>query len=337
MSAQNSGTLLHAGVLGIAVAASVGVWVRDKDPKALAQGDVVVWSGRSGDVEKVGYESKTRHVELEAKKDAVGRYFVGTVVKEPAAPVTRDGGAPPPHEHEHDTVKSTIGFVSVGSGDKLAEALAPLKALRSIGKVGDDRAAEFGLAEPEATVTVRVGGVEHKLVIGGVTPGGGDRYARLGASGEVFVVKGEPLRNLESPDSMLLERELHEWKDTEVVRARVEAGGKGRDVTRGGPEGKRFWSDAQSPDSNDETLGNWMSKLDRLRPTEYLTAGPETKEAILRVEYTGKKPLGFVEVVKVPGGEKPAYYLRTERTRLFGKVTASLAEQLEQDLGTIVK
>jgi hypothetical protein len=37
------------------------------------------------------------------------------------------------------------------------------------------------------------------------------------------------------------------------------------------------------------------------------------------------------------GGDKPVFYLRTERTRLFGKVTGSLAEQLEQDLGAIVK
>ena len=96
---------------------------------------------------------------------------------------------------------------------------------------------------------------------------------------------------------------------------------------------------AASADINDETLGNWMSKLDRLRPSEYMAAGLDTKEPVLRIEYTGKKPLGFVEVVKVPGpgSEKPTYYLRTERTRLFGKVTATLAEQLEQDLGTIVK
>lgn len=335
MSAQNKGTLLHAAVLGVAVAAAVGVWTRDKEAArgALAQGDVVVWSGRAGDVEKISYDSKTRKVEMESKKDAAGRYFVGTVAKEaPPAPML-DGGAP----LADAAAKTTTGFVSVSSGEKLAESLAPLKALRAIGKVGDDRAAEFGLAEPEATVTVRVGGVDHKLVVGGVTPGGGDRYVRVAASGEVFVLHGEPIRNLESPDSMLLERELHEWKDTDVVRARVEAGGKGRDITRAGPEGKRFWSDAKGAETNDETLGNWMSKLDRLRPSEYLTTGPEPKEPVLRVEYTGKKPLGFVEVVKAPGGEKPTYYLRTERTRLFGKVTGSLAEQLEQDLGTIVK
>jgi hypothetical protein len=351
MKSRDSGALVHLGVLAISVIAAAGLWTREKEPKALAAGDVVVWSARAGDVEKIGYEGKTKKVSVESKKDAQGRYFVGTLEREATPPhhaaghdgaasgpkprageAGADAGAPPPAPG-----KTTIGFVSVGPGDKLAESLAPLKALRALGKIGGDRAGEFGLAEPEATVTVTIGGAERKLAIGAATPGGGDRYVREAASGEVYVIKGDPIRNLESADSMLLERELHEWKDTEVTRARVEAAGKARDLVRSGPESKRFWADAASPDNNDETLGNWMSKLDRLRPTEFTLDGPAAKDTVLKVEYVGKKPLGFVEVVKVTGGEKPTYYLRTERTRLFGKVTGSLAEQLEQDLGTIVK
>lgn len=333
---MKNGTLTHAAILGVAVAAAAFVWTRDKEPKALAQGDVVVWSGRAADVQKVTYESKTRKVAIEAKKDDAGRYFVGTVEKEsPPPPPAGDAGAPSPAPAPPKS--TTVGFVSVGPGDKLAEALAPLKALRALGKIGDDRAAEFGLKEPEATITVTLGGAERKLIVGGPTPGGGDKYARLDGSGEVFVLKGDPIRNLESPDSLLIERELHEWKDTEVTRARVEAGGKSRELVRGGAEGKRFWADAASPDTNDETLGNWMSKLDRLRPTEFLLADPEGRQPVLRVEYTGKKPFGSLELVKVPGAEKPAYYVRTERTRLYGKVTPGLADQVEQDLGTIVK
>jgi hypothetical protein len=341
MISQKSAPLVHLGILAAATIAAVGVWTRDKDHKAVAQGDVSVWSGRSGDVEKVGYESKTRKVEVLARKDAAGRYFVGTIEKESApahaAHGARDAGAPDGGAAAAPAARSTIGFVSVSAGEKMADALGPLKALRVLGKIGDDRAAEFGLAEPEATILVKIGGAERKLLVGGQTPGGGDRYVREAASGEVYVLKGEPIRNLESADSMMLERELHEWKDTEVARARVEAGGKGRDLVRGGAEGKRFWADAGSPDTNDETLGNWMSKLDRLRPTEFVPNPPDARQVVLRVDYTGKGALGFVELAKVTSAEKPSYLLRTERTRLFGKVTGSVAEQLEQDLGTIVK
>jgi Domain of unknown function (DUF4340) len=345
---MRSGTLIHVGVLAASVVVAAVVWTRDKEPKALAAGDTPVWSGRSGDVQKVTYESKTRKVAVEAKSDATGRYFVGTVEKDTAAPPAGKDGGPPPTPPPATAAKTTVGFVSVTAGEKLADALGPLKALRALGKIGDDRAAEFGLADPEATVVVTLSGAEHKLSVGSATPGGGDRYVKDPASGEVYVLKGDAIRNLESADSLLLEHELHEWKEADVQKAHVEAGGKGRDLVRGGAEAKRFWADAATPDGNDETLGNWMSKLDRLRPTDFAQTGPEGKELVLRVEYTGKKPLGWVEIVKVPGAtdrlgsasagaDKPAYYLRTERTRLFGKVPTPLAEQVEQDLGTIVK
>lgn len=332
---MKTGTLIHVVLMTASVAVAAGVWTREKEPKALAAGDVPVWSGRSGDLEKVSYESKTRKVEVEAKQDALGRYFVGTLERDAVPSMKGDAGPPatPP-------AKTTVGFVSVTAGEKLADALGPLKALRALGKVGDDRAAEFGLAEPEATVVVKVAGADHKLSIGSATPGGGDRYVKDADNGEVYVLKGEPIRNLESADSLLLERELHEWKEVDVQKARVEAGGKGRDLVRGGADAKRFWADAASPDANDETLGNWMSKLDRLRPTEFALTGPAGAVPVLRVEYGGKKPLGWAELVKVPGAsssDKPTYYLKTERTRLYGKVPTPIAEQVEQDLGTIVK
>ncbi len=329
------GALFHLGLLGVAAVTAVGVWTRDKQPKSIAAGDVTVWSGRQADVERVGYESKTKTVALSAKKDAVGRYFVGSIEKSaPPPPPAGDAGAPPP-----PAARTTTTFVSVAAADKLADALAPFKALRALGKIGDDRAAEFGLAEPEATVTVKVAGTERKLLLGGPTPGSGDRYVKDAASGEVYAVKGEPFRTLESADTSMIERDLHEWKDVDVQSATLSAGSKSRQIVRGGVEGKRFWADAASPDTNDETLGNWMSKLDRLRPVEFLAEAPAAKEAVLRIEYVGSKALGYVELVRTPAGDngKPTYLLQTERTRLYAKVPLPVAEQLEQDLGSAVK
>ena len=328
------GPLVHLAVLAVSAAAAIGMWTRDKEPKA--QGDVTVWSGRAADVERFTYESKTRKVDLAAKSDAVGRYFVGTAEREaPAAGPEPDGGAPVPA-----APRTTTTVVSVGGADKLATALAPLKALRALGRIGDDRAAEFGLAEPEGTVSFKVSGAEHKLLLGSTTPGGGDRYVKDPASGEVYVVKGEPLRSLESAESSLVERELHKWKDGDVTALKILAGGKTRSLVRGGEGAKKVWADAAKPGENDETLGNWMSKVDRLRPIEFAAAPPEGREPVVRLEYADEKgAVGFVEVVKTKATEagKSDYYLQTERTRLFAKVSASLGEQLEQDLGSAVK
>ena len=331
------GPLVHLAVLAVSVACAVGVWTRDKEPKAMASGDITVWSGHADAVERVTYESKTHRVALDAKSDKVGRYFVGSTVREAPTPVvTDDAGAPP----RAALPPTTTTLVSVGGADKLATALAPLKALRSLGRIGDDRAAEFGLAEPDGTVTFRVSGTEHKLILGGTTPGGGDRYVKDPASGEVYVLKGEPLRSLESAESSLMERELHEWKEGDVTALDIVAGGKSRALVRGGADAKKFWADAAKPDENDETLGNWMSKLDRLRPTEFVAAAPEGRETVVRLDYKGGgRPLGFIEVVKTKAAEpgKFEYFLQTERTRLFAKVSAALGEQLEQDLGSAVK
>jgi hypothetical protein len=330
------GPLVHLAVLAVSAAAAIGVWTRDKEPKALAQGDVTVWSGRASDVERITYESKTRKVDLTAKSDAVGRYFVGTAEREPPSPTpAADGGAPPPAPP-----RTTTTLLSVGGADKLATALSPLRALRALGRVGDDRAAEFGLAEPDGTVSFKVAGAEHKLLLGGVTPGGGDRYVKDPASGEVYVLKGEPLRSLESAESSLMERELHEWKDGDVTALKIVAGSKARELVRGGTDAKKFWADAAKPEENDETLGNWMSKLDRLRPLEFTAAPPEGRETVVRLDYkASRKDLGFALVVKTRATEpgKFDYFLQTERTRLFAKVAAGLGEQLDQDLGSAVK
>jgi hypothetical protein len=324
---------VHLALLAIATCVAGALWTRDKEPKALVSADVSVWSGRADDVERIGYETKTRKVALEAKKDAAGRYFVGTIERD-APSGGPDAGAPP------GAPRSTQALLSVGAAGKLAELVAPLKAFRAVGRVEGDRAAEFGLAEPEGTLTVVVRGAEKKLLVGGPTPGGADRYAREPSTGEVYVIKGDIVRDLDAADARLVERDLHEWKDAEVTAAKLVAGGKSRELVRGGAEGKRFWADAAAADKNDETLGNYMTKLDRVRPNEYPAAAPTGTQDVVRVEYRGAGgPLGWVELVKASpaGGGKAEYFLRSERTRSFARVTASLAEQVEQDLAGVLK
>jgi hypothetical protein len=338
---------VHLGLVVVAALFAVLVWTRDEKASALAVADVTVWTGRAEDVERIAFEGKSKTVVLEAKTDKEGRYFVGTTERKttPPAEKPKDPHQDPGDEAQEDappaepTIKTTT-FVSVAAGNKLAEAIAPLKALRSIGRIADDRAAEFGLAEPEGTLTVKMRGAERKLVLGGATPGGADRYARDEATGEVYAIKGDIYRDLDTAESRLLERDLHEWKDVDLAKARVIAGDKRREIVRSGDEGKKFWADPASPEQIDETVGNWMSKLDRLRPTEYVAAAPEQKEVVARVEYTGRSgDSGFVELVKGPPGTsgKPDYFLVTERTRLYGKVPAGVAEQVEQDVGAVVK
>jgi len=311
--------------------------LRDEQPKALTQSEATVWSGRAADVERIVFDSKAKKVTLEAKKDDIGAYYLGALERGEPTPPAGSAGVPPA-----PPAKATkTEFVAVGAAQKIVDAMAPLKALRALGRIPEDRSSEFGLSEPEGTLIVTLKGTERKLVIGGTTPGGGDRYVRDPASGETYVIDGDGVRDLDTAESRLIERDLHEWKETEVTTAAVKAGDKTRQLVRGGPEGKRFWADPGAADQKDETVANWMSKVDRLRPTDYVMTTPSDKQDVVRIDYSaGSRKLGFVEVARIAAADaagKPDYLVRTERTRLFAKVPASMAEQVEQDLGSVLK
>ena len=318
---------VHFALLGAAVAASVFVWTRDKTP-AVNAGDVTIWSARAADVERVSYEAKGRKISLEARKDAQGRWYFGSA--ESAAPA---GGAPP----------TKTSFVSVAQGEKLAEALAPLKGLREIGRVDDGRTTEFGLRQPEGSLVVLLAGKERRLDLGGQAPGGGSRYVRDTGSGTVYAVKGDVLHDLEAGEFSLYEHELHGWKDADLKSVRVTAQGKTKDVLRSGPDAKRIWADPASPDKPDETAANWLAKVDRLKPNEYVTPQPSAPPVIARLDYLVRGAEGaYLEIAKIPApplpapladsaaasAPKPEYLVRTERTRLWAKVHAQLGEQV---------
>ncbi|MEZ4302436.1 MAG: DUF4340 domain-containing protein, partial [Polyangiaceae bacterium] len=257
---------VHAGLVVTGAALALSVWTRDKQPKALVQSDITIWQGKPRDVESISFESKKKRVSLTAKKDDIGRYFTGTVTKDRTPPPPPgDAGAPEPAAES--TV--TTGVLSITPVEKLVDLLAPLKAIRTVGQVAADREAEFGLDDPEGTLTVKIGDAEKKLLIGGPTPGGGDRYARDPGTREVYVVKGDVFTKVDAADTALMERDLHEWKDAEVAGAKILAAGKERAVVRAGDGAKRFWADASSKDTPDETIANWMTKLERLRPTDF--------------------------------------------------------------------
>jgi hypothetical protein len=333
---KDNGVLVHAAVLVIAAGVATFLWTREKEGgKPLVAGDVTVWPGRSEDVHHITYESKTRKVDLETKQDSAGRYLEGTVEKESGPPKHAADAGPPAKPPPPKTI---VTLVSVTEGQKVLDALAPLKALRDVGKLGDDRLGEFGLTTPEATLTVDVGGTSRKLLVGSSAGASGDRYVKDPASGEVYAVKGDLLKDLDSADSRMLEHELHEWKDAEIKTATLTAGAKKRSLVRGGEGGKHFWADASTPDAQDETISNWITKLERLRPTEFVATAPGKREVVLRVDYAAGRALGFLELAKAPGDKgKADYFVTTERTRLPAKVTATTAEQVEQDLGGVLK
>lgn len=333
------GQLVHLGLLGVAGVLAIGVWTRDDDAQLTSKSsEVEVWSGNPDSVTALSFESATRKVRIEPRKDALGRWYVTTVDKDSAPPVSpapgADAGAaanPPKHSSER--------FVSVKAADELVKTLAPLHALRKVGKVEGTRAEEFGLDKPEGTLKLTIGGKPQSLLIGGVTPGGSERYARSG-TGEVFAVAGDVVQNLLFAESRLPERELQPFQPEEATRVKVSKGGKSRELTRV-PDKKEGWADSATPSKLDETAGNWMTKLGRLHVQDWVEkprAPLGAESSVVRVDYfAGSKPLGSLELYRVPGEKGNEYLARSEYSRWFARVMTSSAEQVDQDSVSLLK
>lgn len=333
------GLLPHVAAFAVASALALVVWSRgDKVDEGGTTQKVEVWGGTKDRVERIRFEAPQRIVNLEARQDATGRYYVGVVEREDKPPPPRaDAGAPPP---ETASKKTTTRFVGVKEAAALAEKLAPLLAARQIGPLASGRAEEFGFDKPEGTLKVRVGGVEQTLVIGATTPGGQERYAKREPGGIVYAVSGEIVQTLLGAESRLLERDLHGFPESDVTRLRITRAGKSREAVTL-TDKKGAWADAAAPGKLDETLGNFLGKVSRLHVTEYVETPvpPVTPESsVLRIEYFGgAKSLGFLELYKVPAEKGSEYLLRTEYGRWYVKVLTSAGEQVEQDVGSVVK
>ncbi len=335
--------VLHGALLVVSAGLAYTVWNKDEPAPEKQQAMLDVWSGSQASFTKLSFESKTRKVRLEGKKDALGYYYVASVDKEDAPatdPHAGIAGAPIKAPDAKEPKKETSRFVSVKAADTLVKSLAPLKAVRAVGKVEPARNEEFGLDKPEGTLKVTIDGKEHVLIIGGTTPGGSERYARYQNSGEVFAISGDIAQSLMFGDSRLPERELHGFKNEDIARVRVQKGGKTRELVpvKGKNEG---WGDLATPTKQDETAGNWMSKLGRLRGSDFIEKPAKAlrpEDALVRVEYfDGGKSVGFIELYKQPTEKGNDYLARTEWDRWYVKVPGATAEQIEQDLGSVLK
>lgn len=326
---------LHIVLLIVAAtAAFVKSRPEDEADRPLEPGEVELWGGSPEELARVRYEGDRKIVRLDKKKDDSGVWYEGHV--EPAAdqpdePAEPDAG---PHHARRQVDPET--FVSVSVAEKLVESLAPMRAKRAIGEVADDRAEAFGLDDPEGTLAIEIGDKRHELIIGAAAPGTGDRYVRYKKDNLVYVIDASIIRDLQGGSGRLSERQQHEFKIADVQRASIITDGDSRDVIRSGTEGRRFWADPEAPDVNAETVGNWLTKVQRLRPIKFVDALPEGASRVVRVEYRDtKERLGFLELY-AHSGDKDEYFVLTDQLRLPATVAKTVGEQVQDDLGSVL-
>lgn len=263
-------------------------------------------------------------------------------------------GAPPMwwitssrNQDEGDPV--TEQFVGSDAVDEYLERIAPLRAKRELGSVADDMLEELELGGEDSTrLALTCAGREHAFEVGGSAYGSGDRYLRA-SGGEVFLVEQRIVRDVESPTT-LMQRDLHRFEGTEVEHLEVQAHDRQVRLLQRNRLDPRSaeWVDASQPDRRNELYGNWLERVERLRVQSYLapdatpgsdlegvSAAPTTLATLVYRDEDGDE-LGRTELVKVEGGDEPAYYARSEATRSWVRLLASLGQQVETDLRPVV-
>jgi len=340
MTTTQRGLAIHGCLLLAAALVAFRTWTYDES-KAPKHGETDLWSGTVEQVQEIRFEAKAGTLSIEPRQDSFGKYYIGHVKKAAQPEAKKDGdqnqSEPPPSAEP-----KLAHFIATKEGEQLVDSVAPLRALRVLGKISAAQKAEFGLDKEEGKLYVRIGGKEHRLVFGGTTPGGSDYYVTDPASGDAYVVAGSIFRDLTSADQRLLERNLHGFEDSAVKRVKITVGNASRELVRS-TDNKEFWAKPDSPKQKDETATNWMTKVSRVHVVSYegdkLQPAPAPADMVVRIDYfDDRKQIGYLELVRRPGEkpDKPEYVARSEHTRWYASVIRSSAEQVDQDTKSVV-
>ncbi|HMJ10352.1 MAG TPA: DUF4340 domain-containing protein [Polyangiaceae bacterium] len=333
---------VHVFLLAASIAAALSAWTGQKGTSDLDRGDLFVWKGQPEDIVRIVYEGANYKTTIEPKHDAVGSYFSGKYEKSvaPGEQVTTPDNLPAFVNQGDKPLVMSQTFIATKAGSKLIKDLAPLKALRAIGRISKDQRAEFGLDAPKtsAIVTFRNLGAR-RLQFGAETLGEKNQYVLDEQTEQAYVLLGDLARDISQAHERLPERDLHAWLDMQPTSARIKGRGRTRNLVRGGPQGSTFWADSASASKKDATATNWMAKIDELRVVAHDPTPQKDRSQVLRIEYARSgEQQGFLELWKGPAVENRSHYwVRTEQTRMLARVFVEQGEQIEQDVNSVLR
>ena len=309
----------HLALLVLALGVAYQTWTRDEQRAVHPSGGSVrVLAGTVAQLELVETAGPHGLLRLERRTDPAGSYVWGLVQAD-------DG--------------RTFGFVGGEAADQLLQNLAPLRALRGLGKPSPEARKEYGLDDATETLRVSIGGKAAELHLGARLYGGDDRYAELAETGEVFVLPGENLLiPLQNGPAQLMQHELHRADVGNPMSMAIHHGSQTRSlVFVGGTE--PGWADERNPDAKNERATHWAALLHSITILEYVDptrvdALVPPAQMVVHADYfkADHSKLGFIEIVKAASD----YYVRTERTRGLGKIHPQLGADIEKDLGAVL-
>lgn len=212
------------------------------------------------------------------------------------------------------------------------------------------------------TLTVKCADETRTYKLGDKTYGGRTRYMVAPDGGAVHLLGSGMIGDLEMAEFRYMQRDLTSFRLDSVTELTVKAAGAERKLlhrNRKEPS-KAMWVAADAPTQRNELFDNWLNKITRLRAVDYLKQGAEPgQEAgkstipvdVVTLVMKGDRE-ARIEIIKIPaapsaGDGGPAihgkpkkgaatYYARSTATRGWVTVPASLAQQIDDDVGQVV-
>ncbi len=252
----------------------------------------------------------------------------------------------PPRKRDPDAPRT---FAANREFDDLMAWLAPLRADRDLGKLAEDQLAAFGFDEGHGALRLTCSGRELTLELGATTFGTSDRYARDAKSGEVYLLDGAKITDLESAQFKFMQTELHRFALEDIDKVTIRSAGEQRELLQRNRKvrDQAVWVDAAAPDRRNDLYGNWLQRLRGLRARAYLGAGEQPgadlqiaakgSRELLTIEYEADgKPQGKLALVRVDTDQGGMYYARSEATERWVVLPESTSKQLEDDLPLVL-
>ena len=359
----------HGALAIVGLTVAYMVWTKGEEPEVTTDEEVTIVECTSAELTSLTLHTKQRDVKLEMRGQGEARAAWFRVTRRqtpPTPPTATPGGDPPsatpPPATVPDEVKQFVGSSAVT--EYLTKAV-PFRAIRSLGPVDAPQLEELELKTPETSIEIACGGRARTFQIGGTAFGTGDRYAREASGGPVYLLKAEIVRDLESAEFRMMQRDLHTFEMSKVQNIRVRAFDQERTLLQRNRENQQQannperWVDASTPDQQNAMYGNWLERVGRLRVQDYLAPdtnpgsevegrAAQTPIPVMQLTYLddGGDELGRLELVRVdaaagsttplPSPAPAEYYARSEATHGWVKVMRSIADEVEHDVRPIV-
>ena len=321
------GAVVQSGLAALGLVVAYTTWQREPE---RAPGEVVIIDVNKTDVQTVRLD------------DGNGKTVELTRQNDPGAEEPRVWlklSAEPKLKKPEREVPGNEG------AERLWAKFAPLRATRALGVVKADKLKELGLDKPKKKLEVTARGVKHTYDIGSSPYGVSDPYVKDEKDGNVYVLGGGVVTDLESAGVRLVDRQLHGFKPGDYDKVTITAGGKSRTLTAPQAENPFAAKLLGKGGKPDDMAKNWHDTIWRMMVTDVLGKGEQptagTPEVACKVEYDWRgKQKGFIELahvtpapvasnVSAPPGPTEAW-ARTERTASWDKLPGTAEDVIKE-------